>query len=150
MNNESLQLNFDGYEVIKANLVKVKEVESLDEESDIGFLIKIIPNKKKNYNQVNIILGIQIQPSSSFNYNVETIIKGNFNLSNCKDDNERMKYVLINCSAILFPYVRSYISMLTSQLSCEQLILPVMNIYEAVEAVPIEELVNDSTLFEEF
>ena len=150
MKCESLQLNFEGYEVIKANLEKIKDVDKLDNESNIGFLIKIIPNKNKNFDKVNIILGIQIQPSIDFNYKVETIVKGNFMLSNCKSDEERMQYVLVNCSAILFPYVRSYISMFTSQLSCEQLVLPIMNLYETIDSIPIGELLIDASQFEQF
>jgi len=150
MNFESIQLNFDGYEVVKATLVKIKKTENLVEESDIGFLMKIIPNKNNNFDQVNVILGIQIEPSINFNYNVETIVKGNFKLSNCKNDEERMKYVLVNCSAILYPYVRSYISLITSQLAYEPLILPVMNIHEAIISIPIEDLVNDAASFEKF
>lgn len=150
MNCKSLQLSFEGYEIIKANLVKVKDIDNLDNESNIGFLIKIIPNKNNDFDQVNIILGIQIKPSIDFNYKVETVVKGNFRLSNCQSDEERMQYVLVNCSAILFPYVRSYISILTSQLACEQLILPVMNIYKTIDSIPIEELISDSSQFEYF
>jgi len=150
MDNESLKLNFSGYDILKSNLSKVKLSDELAEESDIGFLVKVTPNKNKSFDKVNIIFGIQINPSEDFPYNIETIMKGNFEISNCENDEERMDFAIVNCSAILFPYIRSFISALTSQLECEKLILPVMNIYELIKDIPQIDLVNDESQFEEF
>ncbi|MBK5252371.1 MAG: protein-export chaperone SecB [Peptostreptococcaceae bacterium] len=150
MKNESFKLSFNNYEVIKANLQKNMNIDNLKDSSDIGFLLKIVPNKDKNFDKVNIILGVKISPSMSFNYLIETILKGNFVLINCQSDEERIGLLKVNATAILFPYIRSFVSMLTSQLEGEQILLPVMNIFELVKDIPKNELILKSSNFEKF
>jgi preprotein translocase subunit SecB len=150
MKNESIKLSFTNYEIIKANLEKNNNSGNTNEKSDIGFLLKIAPNKENKFDKVNVFLGVQIQPSMSFNYSIETILKGNFILSNCQSDEERFDFIKANAAAILFPYLRAFVSMLTLQLENNQILLPVMNIFEVVKDIPQNELILKASSFEEF
>lgn len=149
MVNESLKLSFRRFEVIKANLQKVKKKDGLEEENNLGFLFKIVPNKNKGFDKINVVLGVQIEPSEDFSYSTEAVLRGDFTISDGIDDEEKLILVTHNAPAILYPYLRAYVTMLTSQLSAEQIVLPVMNFHKIIEAVPVSELMVDASSYEE-
>ncbi len=53
---------------------------------------------------------------------------GLFNFQNVKSIEEIPPFFYRNCTAILFPYLRAYISMLTNQANIPGLILPTYNV----------------------
>lgn len=69
---------------------------------------------------------LNIQAEKSEEYKVEVQITGYFTI----DENDPQKDVLLNKNAvaILFPYVRSELSLLTAQPETDPIVLPVMNI----------------------
>ncbi len=149
MVNESLKLSFQRFEVIKANLQKVKKKDGLEEDNNLGFLFKIVPNKNKGFDKINVVLGVQIEPSEDFSYSIEAVLRGDFTISDGIDDEEKLTLLIHNAPAILYPYLRSYVTMLTSQLSAEQIVLPVMNFHRIIEEVPASELMVDASSYED-
>ncbi len=147
--NESTFLSFKGYEIVKLNMTKVKNDMSKSADN-IGFLYKIIPNKKdKTYDKVNVIQGVRIGSSQEFPYDLEVVLKGNFKLES-DSNNSKIELIKTNASAILFPYLRATVSLLTSQLEYEKIILPVMNFTKVLDKADIKDLFVDHTEFEDF
>lgn len=148
MNTPKLNLNFSGYEVEKISITKNEEITNINKE--MGFLFKIAPETEENYKKVNIIEGVLIEPSENFKYKLEVIIHGNFTISNCSDDKEKLDFLLSNASAILYPYLRSLVSLLTSQIECSEVILPITNFYKLFESIDYKDIILDSKQFNDF
>ena len=148
-NSKSIYLNFDSYEVIKLNMNKVTEMEN-DNDDNIGFLFKIIPNDKNKFNKANIMQGVKISASSGFPYEIEVVIKGNFALGEDSPYDEKIHFLKTNASAILFPYLRATVSLLSSQLEYEKILLPVMNFTKIFEDVELDSLIIEPNQFENF
>ena len=142
------KLIFDGYEIEKISLNQSDEIPNSDE--GIGFLFKIAPEKEHEFERVNVIEGVMIDPSENFRYKMEIIVRGNFILSNCEDDEEKYKLLLTNASAILFPYLRAIVSMVSSQIDSGNFVLPVMNFYEVFRQQSLKDLLLDCHRFRAF
>lgn len=148
MDKHNLSLKFDGYEVKRIILDKENKISN--DCNNIGFLFKIVPNAEKNFNKINIIEGVLIKPSKEFDYKLEVIIKGNFRILNCESDDEKYKYILSNAAAILFPYLRATVSIISSQLEYENIVLPVTNFHKLFKNQKLEELLLDVDQYEDF
>lgn len=148
MNTSKLELKFLGYEVKKISIDKSDEITNINKS--MGFLFKIVPETKENFKKVNIIEGVLIEPSENFKYKLEVIIHGNFTISNCSNDKEKLSFLLSNASAILYPYLRSLVSMLTSQIECNEVILPITNFYNLFEEIDYKDIILDSKHFNNF
>ncbi|MBK5263218.1 MAG: protein-export chaperone SecB [Peptostreptococcaceae bacterium] len=148
MEDCELKLEFDGYKIEKISLEMSNEI--VDSKKGIGFLFKMVPDKENEFERVNIIEGVFIEPSEDFGYRLEVIVRGNFRISNCENDKEKYKLLLTNASAILFPYLRAEVSMVSSQIEFENVTLPVMNFYEVFRNQELEDLLLDYKQFKEF
>jgi len=80
----------------------------------------------KNSNKVSIIYNAKSKDSS---LKISAIINGVFELANYEEmDEETIESILkINSIAILFPYLRSQVVLLTSQLGMTPIQLPIIN-----------------------
>lgn len=140
-------LKFKEYKV-KRIVVNSQEFNEEIKENDIGIFYKIIPNKKERFDKVNIIQGIQIFPSSKNKYKIEVVICGNFSL-NREDPNFTEDILTLNCGAILYPYLRALVSLLSSQID-QKIILPPMNFYKFIENKTKDEIYGNFNDFEKF
>ena len=97
------------------------EVNRCDEEGEVTFHHHVEQIEKSVY---RVSLGIFM--SSEGRYEIKAQISGVFSIS---EESVLGKKVLDNNTvAILFPYLRSQLTLLTSQPGFEPVILPVMNI----------------------
>lgn len=96
-------------------------VNKIDEEGTVSFNHSIT---QLNEDSFKVSLGISLQSDSK--YNIFAQISGFFLL----EENSTLGKKLIenNTVAILFPYLRSQLTLLSSQPGFEPIILPVMNI----------------------
>jgi hypothetical protein len=101
-------LKFHGYDIEKVLIEKKDELNGSDEFS---IFYKIVPSDS-NFDKVNIIQGVLIEATENFPYTIEVKIRGNFTISNSKDTKAKKKMLKENCAAVLFPYVRSLVSLL--------------------------------------
>ena len=69
---------------------------------------------KDNPNHFKVIQEVHVSADNSFNLFIVAI--GNFELYNVEDNKLRQNFVNMNAPAIMFPYIRSFISTLTSNL----------------------------------
>lgn len=68
-----------------------------------------------------------IVKDSSDNFFVDVLLIGYFEAANC-DVEQRQTFMCMNAPAILFPYLRSYISTLTAQAGLSPVIIPTINL----------------------
>lgn len=69
---------------------------------------------KENPNHFKIIQEVDVSVKDVFNLFIVAI--GNFELNNVEDERLKNNFVNMNAPAIMFPYIRSFISTLTSNL----------------------------------
>ena len=55
-----------------------------------------------------------------------------------------------NCAAILFPYVRSLVSLLSSQTDYTKITLPAINFVNLIEDIKDEDIILSNNLFIDF
>jgi len=141
------KLQFEGYRIEKIVVERLED--SKEAEATIGFMFKIAPDNKKKIERANVLQGVQIESNGSCKYRIEIIIKGNFRIEDTLEEEKEM-FLKANASAILFPYLRSLLSLITSQLECETIILPTMNFQLFFEDADNEEIFISEENFEEF
>ena len=147
MQNESLVIKFAGYDVTKLVVIKSNDFVATEEEGNVSFLYKIAVNDE--ICKANVIIGVKIDAVDDFPYNIELILKGNFVLLECKED-DLDNYLMMNASAIMYPYLRATLSTITSQLESEKIILPTLNFISVFENTDREALFLNSNAFEDF
>lgn len=97
------------------------EINKIDEKEQITFNHKIEQLEELKF---RVSLGMSLISKSK--YNIEAQISGIFSIS---ENSVLGKKILTNNTvAILFPYLRSQLTLLTSQPGFEPVILPIMNI----------------------
>ncbi|MGD2035070.1 MAG: protein-export chaperone SecB [Bacteroidales bacterium] len=108
--------------IISESHIKIKpgaEPDSID--------VNIIPNgiiyQKKGLYEIH--LKIYLKSNNDFDVYVKMI--GLFEFGNVVIKENLTNYFYINAPAIIFPYLRSYISALTALSGCKTVILPPMN-----------------------
>lgn len=97
------------------------DVNKIDESGEITFNHKVSQLDELVF---RVTLGVCI--CSEKRYDIKAQISGIFSIS--EDSTLGKKVMANNTIAILFPYLRSQLSLLTSQPGFEPIILPVMNI----------------------
>ena len=97
------------------------DVSKINEEGTITFHHQINPVDK---NIFKVSLGITLL--SELQYNISVQISGLFELT--EESVMGKKLLTNNAVAILFPYMRSQLTLLTSQPGFEPVVLPIMNI----------------------
>ena len=65
-------------------------------------------------------------------YNIDISLIGNFTIL-CEDDNMKKQVIEKNTVSILFPYIRSEVTILTSQPELEPFIIPPLNINNLID-----------------
>ena len=113
---------FDSFIVTKSLLELNHNLDSLD------LNINFIPTGKldKTNNKFNLILGVKINDASN-NLNIDVEFIGYFKYTNL-DDNDLEFFLYQNAPAILFPYIRAYISTLTTLSGINPIVLPTLNL----------------------
>lgn len=124
MNDKDL-INFQGYSVEKFSMEKNCKIPSEKKDTiDIKYDSYINKEKKNNY---RVLFSINLFTKTSKIY-VE--FAGLFFISDKLNDEEK-KYVLnVTAATILYPYVRTFISNVTSFDTGDAVILPVLNFAE--------------------
>lgn len=98
-----------------------KRSEGSLENIEIGFDVKR-EIEKKSEEQYDVILDVLVEDDDK-NISVFVKCKGKFSTRQ-----ENIELVERNAIAIMFPYIRSYISIITTQPSMQPIVLPAMNI----------------------
>ena len=121
-NNCILKLNHLLFDEITFNRVNFKSKNDLQVEFGFAF------NKRENGEFVS---SIRIIGTKKDEYNFVVRASGYFQISEAVEDSDIL--IQQNAIAIVFPYIRSQISLLTAQPEVDPVILPPMNIAQMVK-----------------
>lgn len=121
-NNCILKLNHLLFDEITFNRVNFKSENDLQVEFGFAF------NKRENGEFVS---SIRVIGTKKDEYNFVVRVSGYFQISETVEDSTIL--IQQNAIAIVFPYIRSQISLLTAQPEVDPVILPPMNIAQMVK-----------------
>lgn len=114
---------FKGYR-IERSLIEMKSTE-IGEKFSISFDPKGLINKAESTYQLHLITYIKNQEDT---INIEIDIVAFFSFDNKIERDQLNKMFFINAPAIVFPYLRSYITTLTVLSGIDPVILPTLNL----------------------
>ena len=121
MNNKA-KFQFESF-IIRKSLFELNE--GLDEtDLSIGFL----PSGKldRDNNIFHLQLGVDISsPSETFKIEIDSIGYFKYDI---EDDSKLNSYLYLNAPALLFPYLRAYISSVTTLSGIKPIVLPTLNV----------------------
>lgn len=113
-------ISFQAYRIEKFNYSKR---ESGEEDEDNKFQVGVQPGFDEEKKQAIITVNVKFINND---VDIDIMVNGYFELQDGKTDNFT-KYLVINGTAILFPYIRSMISMLTSLDNENAILIPTIN-----------------------
>lgn len=111
---------FQAYEIEKFEYSKSGNENT---KSDDNFQVGVNPGFDDEKKRAILTVNVKFRNKD---VDIDIVVNGYFDLKDGKTDNFE-KYLVINGSAILFPYLRSMISMLTSLDNENAIILPTIN-----------------------
>jgi len=107
---EQPKLRFNGVDIINVNFHTEKPLEN-DAELDLDVSPKVFyPKKEKQF--FKIIIELSLRAQDYFELNIVAL--GKFQFDKKVDNEIRKEFANINAPAIMFPYLRSFISTFTS------------------------------------
>lgn len=117
---ENSQFQFKGFK-IKKSLIDINNNDDLD------LSIKFNPSGILDKKESTFILNLGIIIKDSDKLNIEILSESFFKYSNISDD-KLSNFLYLNAPAIIFPYLRAYISSLTALSGINPITLPTLNL----------------------
>lgn len=132
---EANVLHFLGYTVDELTF-KLKPADTVDTEKSIELLPKLSRKiEKTNDENYSISIGVTLD-QEDLPFSAQVSMTGRFLLQGIKNPEQTMK---VNAAAILYPYVRAAISMLTTLANVSPVVLPPVNFVKLFEESAKEE-----------
>ena len=132
---EANVLHFLGYTVDELTF-KLKPADTVDTEKSIELLPKLSRKiEKTNDGNYSISIGVTLD-QEDLPFTAQVSMTGRFLLQGIKNPEQTMK---VNAAAILYPYVRAAISMLTTLANVSPVVLPPVNFVKLFEESAKEE-----------
>ena len=132
---EANVLHFLGYTVDELTF-KLKPADTVDTEKSIELLPKLSRKiEKTNDENYSISIGVTLD-QEDLPFTEQVSMTGRFLLQGIKNPEQTMK---VNAAAILYPYVRAAISMLTTLANVPPVVLPPVNFVKLFEESAKEE-----------
>jgi len=129
--SEPTKLQFDSFEVIKINIERFQNWKKKQVAFDVKHVSEL--GSKENSNSFHSYILVTAKGEEEAGpINLEVHVVGKFTIIGDHITNkERESFIHISSPAILFPYVRAFISSVTIQMNIEPIILPPVNFYAA-------------------
>jgi preprotein translocase subunit SecB len=118
---ENSQFQFQGFK-IKRSLIDIN-----DYDGDLDLSIKFNPSGILDKKQSIFILNLGVVIKDSDKLNIEISSESFFKYSNIEED-KLGNFLYLNAPAIMFPYIRAYISSLTVLSGINPINLPTLNL----------------------
>ena len=132
---EANVLHFLGYTVDELTF-NLKPADTVDTEKSIELLPKLSRKiEKMNDENYSISIGVTLD-QEDLPFTAQVSMTGRFLLQGIKNPEQTMK---VNAAAILYPYVRAAISMLTTLANVSPVVLPPVNFVKLFEESAKEE-----------
>lgn len=147
-------ITFYGYSVEEISYYKNNDYKNSSDYIDLSpqFLFNLIISKDTPY-KYNTIMGVRIGylNKNESPFTTEVILRGFFEIKGFESDKEHLHDLYsINSSAILFPYLRSILTDITSKSDHEPVILPTFNFHTMLDDLNFEDLILDSNEYKEY
>ena len=115
---------FQGFQILES-LIKKEEGATSGNEFSVGFNPRgEICRKDRTF---KLLLGVKVEESQNeFLAKIEAV--GNFAFEQSIEEDKLSNLFYVNAPAILFPYIRAYISTLTNLSGIETITLPTLNL----------------------
>lgn len=143
---EQINLRFTGVDFPIVNFKSMQyALELEDNEIKVNIDPKVFLPKEANHT-FSIVMNVDISAEKHFNLNLVAI--GFFELSDVNIDSEvRKSFINANSTAIMFPYVRAFISTLTGNLGnvMNRILLPTRFFKGDLKEIENSELENNSS-----
>ncbi len=123
MSEKTARFRFLNYQIHSAS-IDIKDAEKVGNELQVDIKKS---KEEENNNIYSLFFDITINDKSE-SLNIFLNIEGKFEFDKDLTDSEKESFFKINAPAILFPYVRAYISTLTSLSGINPIILPTINL----------------------
>jgi preprotein translocase subunit SecB len=124
-------VEFHGYKVLKTLFTRSNVNFESGTQIDLrpAFSRRIIQHDAEKY---SIVLGVRVgsQEEQDAPIFAEVLLEGDFALKNVDDAETVMK---VNAVAIMFPYLRATLSMLTMLMNIDPIVLPTVNLVQMFE-----------------
>jgi preprotein translocase subunit SecB len=119
---EESKFQFKGFTIVRSL------IERNDKESSKKISLDFSPKGFINKNDSNfqLQLGMKIEDESK-SFNIEIDAVANYTFENKETLDNLSKFFYVNAPALLFPYIRAYISTLTNLSGFEPINLPTLN-----------------------
>ncbi|MDD3543579.1 MAG: protein-export chaperone SecB [Christensenellales bacterium] len=124
MSEQIAKFRFLNYQIHESS-IRISDAESVGKDLQID--IKKSNKEEEKENIYNLFFEITINDKLG-SLNIFLNIEGKFEFNKDLTDSEKDSFFNINAPAILFPYVRAYISTLTSLSGINPIILPTINL----------------------
>lgn len=131
MNVELSSIEFRGYIVTKAIYSASEEISEPGKEFELNPSFSRVITHHEN-GRYSLKLGVKlVDDANRLPFSIDVEIQGFFVLKGFEDKED--KIMRINATAILFPYLRSTLSMLTSLMNVNPVVLPTINLVKMFE-----------------
>ena len=124
MSEQIAKFRFKGFSIQKS-LIEIKGDLNPNNKIDVEF--KQTSSVNESESKYMHVLGVSIKDKEG-KLNIEVEANGFFEFDKELDEDARSKFFNVNAPAILFPYVRAYITTLTSLSGISPVILPTLNL----------------------
>lgn len=118
------EFRFDRY-LIKSSSIKINK--EIDNDTELG--ISIVPNGIKYKEKFVLTLEVSLSDKDG-NLVVDLVVDSFFTFKEDLDVRRLGAFFTINAPALVFPYIRAYICMLTSLAGAGSVVLPTLNLIE--------------------
>lgn len=124
MAEQIAKFRFIRYEIMKS-FIEIKDSNNISKELEVEF------NRSSGINEEGLKYRLELKTSikdKNENINIEVNAYGYFEFDDNIQEQERNIFFHTSAPAILFPYIRAYITSLTSLSGIDPIILPTLNL----------------------
>ncbi len=130
-------MNFESFRIMENNYnIEILDSNATEEEQKNASIQVNISHSNVEKNNGVLELALMIFDfGSDYKREISIKVQGVFSFEDVDDDDYRENLLRVNGSAILMPYIRNYVSMITGfDNSTEHLLLPTMNIQALIDS----------------
>lgn len=124
MAEEIAKFRFRKYQILKS-VIDITDISNISKELDIE--IKRANGENEEENRFKLLFDVNIKDKNE-SLNIDISAQGFFDFNKGLSEGEMDTFFNVNAPAILFPYVRAYISTLTALSGINPIILPTINL----------------------
>jgi len=124
MAEEIAKFRFSNYQILKSSIA-ISDISTIDE--DIEIEITHTSGVNDEYNKFKLTLDLNISDKSG-SLSINVVTDGFFEFDNDLSETDKNSFFNVNAPAILFPYIRAYVTALTALSGIPPVVMPTINL----------------------